>query len=50
MPKLEIKPDVIIFFDGYNELNGIRYNGKYDDDSLVKIAELLGLLKKNLCA
>ena len=31
IPKLKIKPDLIIF-DGYNEFNSVKYNGKYDDD------------------
>ncbi len=32
VPKMKIKPDIIIFFDGFNEFNGIRYNGEPDDD------------------
>jgi hypothetical protein len=32
VPKMKIKPDIIIFFDGYNEFNAIRYNGEPDDD------------------
>ena len=32
VPKMKIKPDIIIFFDGYNEFNGVRYNGEPDDD------------------
>ena len=32
LPKMKIKPDIIIFFDGYNEFNGIQYNGEPDDD------------------
>ena len=32
VPKMKIKPDIIIFFDGYNEFNGIRYNGEPEDD------------------
>jgi hypothetical protein len=32
VPKMKIKPDIIIFFNGYNEFNGIRYNGEPDDD------------------
>jgi hypothetical protein len=32
VPKMKIKPDIIIFFDGYNEFNGIRFNGEPDDD------------------
>jgi hypothetical protein len=32
IPKMKIKPDIIIFFDGYNEFNGIRFNGQPDDD------------------
>ena len=32
IPKLRIKPDAIIFFDGYNEFASIRYNGNSGDD------------------
>lgn len=32
VPKMKIKPDIIIFFDGFNEFNGIRYNGDPQDD------------------
>lgn len=32
VPKMKIKPDIIIFFDGLNEFNGIRYNGDPQDD------------------
>lgn len=32
VPKMKIKPDIIIFFDGFNEFNGVRYNGEPDDD------------------
>ena len=32
VPKMKIKPDIIIFFDGYNEFNAVQYNGEPDDD------------------
>ena len=32
IPKLKKKPDLIIFFDGYNEFNSIRYGGDPIDD------------------
>ncbi len=32
VPKLKRKPDYAIFFDGYNEFQGVRYNGNPEDD------------------
>ena len=32
IPKLKKKPDLIIFFDGYNEFNSIKYGGNPIDD------------------
>ena len=32
IPKMKLKPDFVVFLDGYNEFNSIRYNGKPDDD------------------
>ena len=32
VPKMKIKPDIIIFFDGYNEFSAIKYNGEPEDD------------------
>jgi len=32
IPKLKKKPDLIVFFDGYNEFNSVRYGGNPIDD------------------
>lgn len=32
VPKMKIKPDIILFFDGYNEFNSIKYGGEPDSD------------------
>ena len=32
VPRMKIKPDIILFFDGYNEFSAIRYNGEPDKD------------------
>lgn len=32
VPKMKIKPDIILFFDGYNEFGSIKYNGEPEDD------------------